>query len=1442
MARLLRLHLASVGHPDARFSPLSLDFRGPGGAAVDTVLWLRNGGGKSSLLNLFYSTFVPQTKHFLGKRSDGRSRQLGDYVQSRDLACVVSEWEMASSPSQPSDIRIIGQVICWKDAVQAAHDESRLERCFFTFRSGVGIGFESVPLFGLSASPSLSLDQFRNWLGWLKGEHRALEPESRSQGQKGDWQRVLRDVGFDEELFQYQLIMNGREGGADELFRVRNADEFIKLFLEIAYPPRLADETARTLTGVREKLMRLPQHSLEERFALELIGAILPLEGAVRAQEKASAALAARRRENFLLHAAIGQSLEKLKVLRNVVREEIASIDFEAGECKQRKLQLQEYRLNYEYLANELAFTEAEQEQRDAMREQENSEDSLLLAVAAEFLESLRQQEEHLAGLRRTQAALQVEQRPALDELGRAGAVYAAALNLLQVSAAEDLAGAQSKQAGVEEEKRVVEVDLNRAVAERGGAEAEFSAVEERLRRRDQQRAILRNEDWVEDREKASAASTRWEAEMLRCDELARQHERHAVEADRQAVDARSAGESAIENRRHLERQAADLKADLDRGRTEETALRENIHLREAASSDTPDLEFPPLVELVWQKEKVCLNRIIATRMDAMEDERAAKYQESEHLLPPSLDVDRALFWLKAQNVLTAMPAYRFLSQNERDAAAATERIRQDPARYSGIMVNSRDEFRNLHGRSLVIPGLRNPVAIALTGFAPDDFSMSDTLVLIPESSGAFNQAAASEAQDAIQRRLEKAEQKIRALEEERQATAAVLKRLSDFRAEFGGGVLARLEVEHLQKDEAARQAKHQAEQSREEAAMWQAEAERLRSDAISIHKSLPALAAGVQKLKAYVSEFERHEENWTERRGDLLQSLEGLSHQIDGLEHQKAGLEAGFKVAVETVAACRGRLAELEKERAAIQHFSDIGPVEVYSIGSARSRYTSLLAAFESRYGNDALSGQIHEAEIVRGRLEASYVQRRGSLDQGDVSRFLEIGDLTERKSQAERRRMQAHVRVTSAGVALDKARAARKARAHKQGQGLPPGAARPETSSDARAKEAELTASIDQANASLEEIQGRLGIKKDEAGRINTDIAAGEPLLGLLEGHIEEGGGIMPSLPDEREAVQKLAHEAKKAAERLGMEHQQTSGEVDRLVEILLAIPRREDFAKLPSASRDKLPSLPKAELLARCGELKAGYEERQKVLRAEIASFNEDKDIVVHQLHNVAREAISLLSQAERASVMPESMSGWASQPFLRIKTPPTPEPVVCRERLGMLVDRMVQEKAIPDGHELAFAAAREIATPFKVTLLKPELVLSPHRHDIVEFGNFSDGERLTAAILLYASLAQLRRRSREGDRRSHEAGILILDNPFGKASLRDFVEIQMRVASQMGVQLVYATGINDLGALEVFPRIIRLRNTHRDRRSGDKVVTQDSESGRSAIEAAAANLKP
>jgi hypothetical protein len=82
------------------------------------------------------------------------------------------------------------------------------------------------------------------------------------------------------------------------------------------------------------------------------------------------------------------------------------------------------------------------------------------------------------------------------------------------------------------------------------------------------------------------------------------------------------------------------------------------------------------------------------------------------------------------------------------------------------------------------------------------------------------------------------------------------------------------------------------------------------------------------------------------------------------------------------------------------------------------------------------------------------------------------------------------------------------------------------------------------------------------------------------------------------------------------------------------------------------------------------------------------------------------------------------------------------------------------------------------------------------------------------------------------------MLLLDNPFGKATLAELVNLQVQTAREMGVQLIYATGINDFAALKHFGHIVRLRNSSRSRSTGDFHVTHDDK----PIEAAVVGYRP
>ncbi|MGV7524186.1 hypothetical protein PJM24_29215, partial [Mycobacterium kansasii] len=71
------------------------------------------------------------------------------------------------------------------------------------------------------------------------------------------------------------------------------------------------------------------------------------------------------------------------------------------------------------------------------------------------------------------------------------------------------------------------------------------------------------------------------------------------------------------------------------------------------------------------------------------------------------------------------------------------------------------------------------------------------------------------------------------------------------------------------------------------------------------------------------------------------------------------------------------------------------------------------------------------------------------------------------------------------------------------------------------------------------------------------------------------------------------------------------------------------------------------------------------------------------------------------------------------------------------------------------------------------------------------------------------------------------MLPLDNPLGKANYVPFLELQRKVAHANGVQLVFWTGIGDLGAVTRFPRIAAMHKRPSDSRPGRAYVQMDQE---------------
>jgi hypothetical protein len=85
--------------------------------------------------------------------------------------------------------------------------------------------------------------------------------------------------------------------------------------------------------------------------------------------------------------------------------------------------------------------------------------------------------------------------------------------------------------------------------------------------------------------------------------------------------------------------------------------------------------------------------------------------------------------------------------------------------------------------------------------------------------------------------------------------------------------------------------------------------------------------------------------------------------------------------------------------------------------------------------------------------------------------------------------------------------------------------------------------------------------------------------------------------------------------------------------------------------------------------------------------------------------------------------------AGRPFLKINLTTSESPSEQRQKIGVLIDDIVQEGQLPVGIKLVQRAVRKLSQPIRVWVLFPDIDALPRYIPITEMSKESAGERLT-----------------------------------------------------------------------------------------------------------------
>ncbi|MFY1633583.1 hypothetical protein ACN27F_09915 [Solwaraspora sp. WMMB335] len=1406
-------------------------------------MWLRNGGGKSSLLSLFYALLLPRAIDFMGRTV---KRSLTDYVDSGDTAHTVAAWHPAASDTldgSPDRILITGVVYEWSDLRRPADADrarDRLDTTFYAFYAMPGVlDLHRLPILDAAGAPW----RRAAYVAALK-EHAATHPQAMdlvTTEKQHEWTAALISRGLDPALFRTQKQMNHVEGGVEDMFRFSSAREFIDLLIDLTVAPEDAISVADRLASIASLLATKPAKMAERGFCLdsatgldrihvcqqEVDASAVALQHAVNGSAKLSAAFAATVTQ-------ANNQIEALAAQRDGIEKRRAAAVTEGGAA---------YELVYLY------------EERAAQIRLSTAQDQLSkadtdISNAAELIEAW-EAAGHLAEKKELQDALERTRREAGEERERTAPLrrehdeHTARLQTrlrTLVDAHETTAGTATEAAM----KAKADVEAHRAAAKKAGQEAQAAdkdaatatarleslATDLGTAVRD---GVLPNEQTDPAKHDAALAEQHTTLTGILAEIQSRREQRPAIRRALTGTLTTLTGEQVrldAERTRLAEDRAAFAE------RAAKLVASERVQDLTEATGDAPvdlwaeaDTLTRRLSDAIVDTD-VALVRLEAERID---DQRILDVHARTGLLPTTLDAERVQAVLTEHGVMaetgwahlrTLLPGTRLLETvTEPDlarlgvglviptaqaTAAATALTGVDTATTALVGVYTAQAAAAIVGSTHADPDAPAPVWAGLHRGLVDPAWAEGTVRQV---------AGRTEAYDGQQSRLTEA----------READRVLLGKFTELLADCPAGHLDSLtsrvdDLDSTLRDVAAALDKAHvdlAELDEAEAADTAAEQQtQLRIS--DIEKSRARLSGLIQKIEAAV-EWRRDLDEAESRAKDAHTRAERLAEEANrALDHATEQSR---------LADAEGRTANAYQGEAAGLTFLDSKPEvpddPAASLDILRARRQEAARAWEVQASQSVLAERERNLAAALATetqalaaVSVEVLERAGVLlttaqGQTKPARAAALAAAREAKEEAVGRKGRASGDIAQHSATLTRVRSRR---TDPPKRALP---VEPTTAEQADNLAAEFEgigqASIEKratAERELRDLEGK-------QGEYRSRVTAFELLADGLPDPADWGVAPFAGSEDEAKAHKQAVVQALRAAEK---------GASDAAVSRANAVgDLRTTGGRYPGVAtpaKDRVLHDTEEVLAQHAGTLAKQLRLRADMIDGELADIAKDQAIVTDSLARLVSNTLDTLRKAERYSRVATKTGGWAGKQMLRISFEPPASDADLRTYVNRVVERRIADGVKPEGLPLLKDAVHEAAGTrgFTVKVLKPALDLVPTTEDITRLGKWSGGEKLTVCVALYCTIAALR--AGNAGRRDRSGGVLLLDNPIGRASHGSLVGLQRAVAAAHKVQLVYTTGVKDPDAVSRFPNVIRLDNRPGRTRNRRYIVPDDT----------------
>jgi hypothetical protein len=1431
MFRLRRFYLDSCGVADNRFSNLMVDLTEVSGQPTDAIVWLRNGAGKTTMLSLLLALILPDRRDFLATRT--KHRYLEDLILPDDTAHVVAEWV-----GPDGELLLTGAVYEWEGRIRPTDyntkGKDRLRRtwwCIAPEPDIEGATLDTLP-FTLRTKGNYDRDKFCAHIHGLaaQGVDAVVASESITE-----WHTALRERRFDPELFRYFTEVNAAEGGIDGLFSgIDSPGEFVRYLLKFVGDHQRVEPVRDLLKDTAAEIRKRPIYLAEKEFCEQAQSKVVALgtarqdlddAGRTNDEERSRAARFKRalqfeaagaetRRDNAQLR--VGEIEDLLSAIRSTT-------DLWRFRAAHYRMKAAEFRL---------------QSARAAAATAQARKDAAALDVTAwTAVEHHMQLQRRKQALATTQQALEEktrEARPLRDKVVQAGAELAGALQRDIAAAHIEIIELGTQIKTHSEHATTAHEEWKAAEGLRLHLDSEQDALHTAIADFDKQRQQLVQSGVLVPEETLTAAETRltMAAKDVRAEGERLEHKHEASEAEIDYTAARL--ETEVEAVSAARDHQSQIQGELDKLSKRSQELADSARLRTLLQTDVVDLDHGADDALTKLDEAITTaeGELIELKEAIAAGERAIHSLRTHGLLPPRLQVQKVVDELEAAGI-TAVSGWRYLAENI-DAADHARHIAELPAAVDGVIVYT-DNLN--HVASLV----RAPVdeAVVLSPAGVFDGHLTPQFVLGP-TPAQHNKAAATHELAQRNTRHDTLVDQRNQLDRQRTHDDTLRSAVRAFRADLPDDGMDGLRdrTATTERDLAhARQRHATTKQHLNDLRGGLRELNRTLADrrahAIRLDAVLPTVAAlsekerddiapGKLRLQAIPTEIARAGEKALRaetRRADAEHAVTGLTRRQEGLTEKRGKWQAKLETLPAPVATDMTREAANDAVKFAEEQLRQKFPEEALrSLVDQASREVENAAqqwrtnthevqarALELAQTTDAVDSASRADATQRANTEAQLAGQ--ALGEANTEFNRAQQEFSETKQQAITRRRQ-DSELTDPTDQEDAERLAADAD-HETGLCE---IKRNREEQNLRAAEQEAAAQASRAQM-LADQATRL-VKIEPADDTDVILPAGD----------SEIRAAVTRLVDDLETANDLLTQAQNKLDARADALRQWAS-VDKYAKVA-----EDEHGRAVHQLREMFRDKASVQRVAQTAdELAHDLVVRTQAIAQQLQQVEQHKDNVATRMTQLVSDALTVIRRASALSELPAGIGNWDHHRFLDVAAKNNPTHDQINLRISDLIDRMVNVGNIQtDPSELLWMAT-EAAVPegFKATVLKPSPDQLTARTPVGDMRKWSGGENLTASLVLFCVLARLRAETRTNGKAASGGGVLPLDNPLGKANYLPFLDLQRKVARANGVQLVFWTGIGDLGAVTTFPRIAAMHKRPSRSRAGRAYVTVDSD---------------